>query len=96
MSILPSNKISKRCKTSSHTIFSSVSIFLPVELNALGNGEMRNRGKTVRCFEEDEYSNLEGIPNISQLYTKSFGINGKTSTEKCGIEIEGNNSEDAD
>lgn len=55
------------------------------------NGEFRDREKVVRGLKKEESLLLSGYQIYHNYVRPHMGLDGKTPSEVCGIEIEGGN-----
>ncbi len=55
------------------------------------NGEIRDREKTMRSLKKDDTPILQGMQIFHNYIRPHQGLDGKTPSEACGIEIKGDN-----
>ncbi|MGA3290756.1 MAG: hypothetical protein ABSD42_11030 [Candidatus Bathyarchaeia archaeon] len=55
------------------------------------NGEIRDREKTMRGLKKDDTAILQGYQLYHNFIRPREALDGKTSSEACGITIEGKN-----
>lgn len=55
------------------------------------NGEFRDREKVVRGLKKDDSPLIDGYQIYHNYVRPHMALDGKTSAEKCGIEVKGNN-----
>ena len=55
------------------------------------NGEIRDREKTMRGLKTKDTAILKGYQLFHNYIRPHEALNGKTPSEACGIEIQGNN-----
>ena len=55
------------------------------------NGEFRDREKVVRGIKKEDSAIIDGYQIYHNYVRPHMGLDGKTPSEACGIDIEGKN-----